>query len=787
LLQYTEERRAFFRELSRPPINPSSGYRYLLQLMATRRVRTVLTTNFDTVLPALADTVPNPRRLTTICSPDDYRYLSTAPTQPQVIYLYGDAERYADRYFAGGYERLDEDLIEHLIPLLRDHPLIVIGYSGGELSVMNNLLLENAPRTYYYRHGLYWCVLRSEYPDNIHPLVTQLSDAVGLNFHFVPIDSFDDLMDTLLQASRQIPTSLPVVTPERQALPTTFDMQMVPGATLDDLEWSDVQARLVAYCRRMDIPVPGPVTHDWLVEQMLSLDLARADGDIIRPTVAGYLLLGKRSTDRLPTARVEVHISGEEPVVLTGNLWQQLRVIDLLESEFNIPFRLKGRNSETVTPYPPLALKEVIVNALAHRRYDGEATEAVTIRVEPDHITVTSPGGLHETAHRQLPPDIPPEEALGTRSIKGYRNPVIADFLYSSGEMDKLGSGLVDVRKWVRQNGGDVRFRLGPGDTFFEVALYRRPETPDASTGAASPLTLTGEFISNVLEVVELPTVVWSDKTRYRRVPQILYQSQGQPLPAFVPYEGRLYTFSDLSRSDNPLRRFTRGTDTRPMPLTDFAAGEVGERRLVNLLNEALRNFVESKGLIFDWKRKRAYFPRTDDGERVITYQARLRQATRTVVKARISSSTNRVIYWEHQALEFRFKRFGETWGLQLLPTYVFTRDGFYERLPSKQSGPLTTRRLSREYNVHVDNHLVFWTAFLSNGAPDIVLEDAFGSRTRLRGAPVTCVLHALEPQPEGEELLPSEEELDELEEQLWDLMGEDDEEEDVTDDDTDN
>jgi hypothetical protein len=776
LLQPAEERREFFRRLGRPGTPPSEGYHRLLDLMATRRVRTVLTTNFDAVLSDLSITVRNPRHVTIIRSPDNYHHISTAPTYPQVIYLHGDAERYADCYFDGGYDRLDHTLVEHIIPLLRDHPIIVVGYGGAEPAVMHHLLRDNIERVHRFCHGLYWCVLTSEYPHRVHPFVGQLADAVGPNLRFVPIESFDELLVRLWEIVQVAPSAVftLALTPTATAAPT-FDLRIMDGATLDDLDWPTVQSRLVEYCRQMNIAVPLPVTREWLVEQMQVQGLAANDNDTVRPTVAGTLLFATDITNRLATARIEVHVAGEEPRIFSGNLWQQVTVVNLIENELNIPFRLKGPTSETVTPYPRLALKELIVNALAHRRYDGDADEAIVISVESDHITITNPGGLHEEARRQLPPDVRPEEVLGIRPIKGYRNPVIADLFYSSGEMDKLGSGLLDVRKWARQNEGDVDFRLGPDDSFFEVTLYRRPERPDEQTGAASPLTLAGEFISNILEVTELPDTVWSDETTYRWGLQILREARDQELPAFVLYEGRLYTFSDLSRPDNPLRRFIQAIDTRPMPLCNFATDGVGERRLVHLLNEALRGFIESNGLIFDWDRKQAYFPRTNEGERAITYKARLRQATRTVVKARISPVTNEVTYWEHQALVFQFKRFGDVWGLQLLPTYVFTSDGYYARLPGERSGPLATQRLSREYNVHVDSHLVFWTTMFSNGASAIFLEDSFGSRIVLRGLPAACTLRGLEPHPGGEEPpLLSEEDLDELEDQMVELNGED-------------
>jgi len=775
LLQPVQERREFFRRFSKPGIPPDEGYRRLLGLMATRRVRTVLTTNFDTVLPDLSVTLRNPHHINIIYSPDNYHRISTAPVHPQIVHLHGDVERYADHYFDGGYEHLDNTLIDHLIPFLRDHPLIVVGYNGFEPAVMQHLLFDNIERLQHFRCGLYWCVLPSEFPHRLHPLVGQLADGVGPNFCFVPIQGFDELLTRLWEMAQTTPADVVVPAPIiTEVKPPTFDLRLMDRATLDDLDWPMVQHRLVEYCRRMNIAVPSPVTRKWLMELMQAQGLAGDDNGTLRPTMAGALLFGRDPTSRLPTARLKVHVVGEEPRTFDGNLWQQLTVVDLLDNEFNLPFRLKGPTSETVTPYPSLALKELVVNALAHRRYDGDASEAIIIRVEGDRITITNPGGLHEEARRQLPPEVLPEEVLGTRPIKGYRNPVIADFFYGSGEMDKLGSGLPDVRRLTRQNNGKVDFRLGPIDAYFQVALYRRPERPDEETGAASPLTPVGEFISNVLEVVELSDVIWSDATTYRWAPQILQEGRGQELPAFVLYEERLYTFSDLSHSDNPLRQFVLKTDIHPMSLSEFASGEVGERRLVHLLNEALRIFAEGKGLIFDWKRKRAYFPRTEEGERPITYQARLRQATRIVVKPRVSSVTNKIIYWEHQALSFRFKRFGDVWGLQLLPTYVFTYNGYRARLPGERSGPMATRRLSREYNIHVDNHLVFWTTMFSDKSPNICLEDSFGNRIVLRSSPAACTLWELEHRPEGEESpLLDEEDLDELEDQIAELNGE--------------
>jgi len=57
-----------------------------------------------------------------------------------------------------------------------------------------------------------------------------------------------------------------------------------------------------------------------------------------------------------------------------------------------------------------------------------------------------------------------------------YRKPVLADLYYGSGQMDKKGSGLSDVLRDVRTNGGDVRFGPNGDNTAFEIEILSRPE-----------------------------------------------------------------------------------------------------------------------------------------------------------------------------------------------------------------------------------------------------------------------------------------------------------------------
>jgi hypothetical protein len=86
------------------------------------------------------------------------------------------------------------------------------------------------------------------------------------------------------------------------------------------------------------------------------------------------------------------------------------------------------------------------------------------------------------------------------------------------------------------------------------------------------------------------------------------------------------------------------------------------------------------------------------------------------VTKQVISPSTQKVRYWEHQSFSFMFERFGDTWVLQILPGYVFTRDGYKDLLAGDRVNVLSTKRESRDYNYKVHTDLFFWTWVMAVG-----------------------------------------------------------------------
>ena len=93
--------------------------------------------------------------------------------------------------------------------------------------------------------------------------------------------------------------------------------------------------------------------------------------------------------------------------------------------------------------YPPLAIREAILNALIHRDYSS-FSEGMPIRVEMyrDRIEITNPGQLYGSGNI---------ESLGRERLE-TRNAVLADVLEILGVSENRYSGIPTIRKEMREN-----------------------------------------------------------------------------------------------------------------------------------------------------------------------------------------------------------------------------------------------------------------------------------------------------------------------------------------------
>ena len=148
-----------------------------------------------------------------------------------------------------------------------------------------------------------------------------------------------------------------------------------------------------------------------------------------------------------------------------GPVW---RIIDELEEYFRtnlarIPLRgVRWRRIE-LYEYPVDALREAITNALAHRNYLIPAE--VQVFILPDKIIVKNPGSF--------PPGVTPDNP---RHIP--RNPLLCQYLYDIGYIEKWGTGIYRMKQACREHPlVDLKFNIQPYYT--EVIFEKRGDVGD--------------------------------------------------------------------------------------------------------------------------------------------------------------------------------------------------------------------------------------------------------------------------------------------------------------------
>ena len=132
-----------------------------------------------------------------------------------------------------------------------------------------------------------------------------------------------------------------------------------------------------------------------------------------------------------------------------------------------------------VKDYPQRALREALVNAVAHRNYE-DASRKIAVQIFSDRIVVASPG-------------YPPSPLTLAKLRRGNyrpcsRNSVIAQALATMTLMEQRGSGFARMRDTMLNHGLDAPL-YGQQDGFFVVTFhgpngnYERLKLPEGATG----------------------------------------------------------------------------------------------------------------------------------------------------------------------------------------------------------------------------------------------------------------------------------------------------------------
>lgn len=263
-----------------------------------------------------------------------------------------------------------------------------------------------------------------------------------------------------------------------------FESQIPPGATLHDLD----PEKVAAYVQSLqlpgnDLPQPELLFREILLRRgclRYENGASRNSQPLTptlspRPTYAALLLFGRFPQQWLPNATIlaarfsgvtlsDQYIKQE----ISGTLPDQLRQAELfVRDHLRSGVRIIGLTHRETPEYPFEAVRELLVNAVAHRDYNLQG-DTIHLNIFADRLEVTSPG--------RLPGPVTLDNLLEARFS---RNAILVQALADLGFIERLGYGLDRVVAQMRENGlRPPRFEEVAGT--FRVTLFGEPpqDTP---------------------------------------------------------------------------------------------------------------------------------------------------------------------------------------------------------------------------------------------------------------------------------------------------------------------
>lgn len=214
--------------------------------------------------------------------------------------------------------------------------------------------------------------------------------------------------------------------------------------------------------------------------------------DRYHPTTAAFVLFAPKPAN--PFQQCEILADAYEGTRITGRPKGQAGInaplplaldqaLKFIEDHTFHPRRVVGLNNVRLDEYPTAALREVLVNAVAHRNYE-DAARKILVRVFSDRVEIASPGY--------------PLKPLTLARLRrgGYRpcsrNPLIAQTLATLSLMEQRGTGFARMRDAMLDHGLDEP-KIEQQDGFFVVTLpgpagnFDRIKIPATAGGPVTP------------------------------------------------------------------------------------------------------------------------------------------------------------------------------------------------------------------------------------------------------------------------------------------------------------
>jgi ATP-dependent DNA helicase RecG len=242
-----------------------------------------------------------------------------------------------------------------------------------------------------------------------------------------------------------------------------FDDRINSEIGYDAINKNEVRVFLEKRAINLNLRIP-----DASVENILcSLKVLKKFKGQIKPTNTAILFFSKHASDYIP--QNEIRIARFDGFTRRNTLDSQeirgpiYQIIDQVESFFRRNTRTANKivdfNRIDIPEYPYEAIREALINAIAHRDYNRTGAP-IMFYIYDNRVEIISPGGLVSGVTL---------ENIGAKHEA--RNQSICRIFHETKDMEKLGTGIYKMRKYMRDYGlPEPEFKLY--DRSFAVIFY---------------------------------------------------------------------------------------------------------------------------------------------------------------------------------------------------------------------------------------------------------------------------------------------------------------------------
>lgn len=282
-----------------------------------------------------------------------------------------------------------------------------------------------------------------------------------------------------------------VVEKAAESLTVFFDELSCNEAKLKDIDQNKIKNYLQAREKIRGVKMSGSLQEN--------IKLLKIINKKSQPTNAGILFFAKNPQEFIHYAKVKlVEFTNEEmdrykdSKEFSGTLPE---IIDQIEKYWaknlsNIGGALIGFKRQDFFEYPLPALREALINALIHRNYFD--VSEIRVFIFPNKILIKNPGAF--------PPGVTPDNPEHKA-----RNPILAQFMYDLGYIEKYGRGILKIKKECKMHPlTNVYFHLKPFMTELEFCKDKNIQIDQLSEKIIQFLKLGSKRSSDIAKFTGL-------------------------------------------------------------------------------------------------------------------------------------------------------------------------------------------------------------------------------------------------------------------------------------------